>query len=163
MSVTDDPAVSYAARRLGDQWELVLRIAEAVQDRGLELPEISEPAAVDAYIDEHISVARAADLNRQAANIVAEIAPADNIADSLKLGRILEMFGGDAAAGGTSLADLFNGHNSGKHSSRSATAHADATPNALGARVRAQLYGKALSAGPDAVPAELWETITRLA
>lgn len=144
MSVIDtDSAVAYAVRHLGDQWELVLRIAEEVRDRGLELPEISDPVAVDRYIDERISAARSAEVTRQVGNIVAEIAPAQDLADSLRLGRLLEMFTPGAGP-------------------RHASAEPDTAPAALQNRVRAHLYGKALAAGPDAVPKELWDRIVAL-
>ena len=157
MPTTTNDAVSYAARRLGPRWQLVLDIAARVTDRGLELPEISEPDAVDTYIDEHVTVARAAEIRRQTANIVAEIAPPADVTDGLKLGRIAETLGGHRSSAGSTLADLFGG----TAGERDAAEHAG--PTALQHQVRAQLYGKALAVGPEATPAELWEKITALA
>lgn len=157
MPTTANDAVSYAARRLGPHWQLVLDIAARVTDRGLDLPEISEPDAVDTYIDEHVTVARSAEIRRQTANIVAEIAPPADVTDGLKLGRIAEMLSGRGSSGGSTLADLFGGVGG----DRDAAEHAG--PTALQHQVRAQLYGKALAVGPEATPAELWEKITALA
>ena len=163
---TGNDAVAYASRRLGDSWQLVLGIAAGVRDRGLELPEISEPAAIDTYIDEHITVARAAVIAGQASNIVEEIAPAAVLADELNLGALTGILTGAGSSAGASIfGDLLGGladDAEGSRHSRRDDEDSVSVASALQDRVRAQLYGKALAAGPEATPAELWETIVAL-
>lgn len=167
-SSASDLAGDYASRRLGASWALVLGISAGVREHGLILPEIEDPAAVDRYIDEHLAVARLQEVQRQAANITEELTQVGDQPASSPLGALIEALSGQgtqgkAGAAGSSLEDLLGGLGvKGRHHAEP-TGTPSAGPSALTSRVRAGLYAKALAAGQDSVPADLWETLTGLA
>lgn len=167
-SYASDPAGDYAARRLGASWGLVLGVSASVRELGLTLPEIKEPAAVDRYIDEHLAVARLREVQRQASNIAEELTQVGDQPVSSPLGALIEALSGQSEHGGTgtagsSLDDLLGGLGVKVRHPADPTGTPATGPSALTSRVRAGLYAKALAAGRDSVPADLWETLTRLA
>jgi hypothetical protein len=152
---TADAAVTYTARRLSDNWKLALDIAAAITDRGATFPEVSDPDAINTYIDERITAAQAPVVATQARNIADEWRATGNKPGLGAISGLLGALagGGDAGKPGRdSLAGLLGGKDD--------TASG---PAALSSMVTASLYAKALAAGPDAAPAEVWETLTTLA
>lgn len=163
-STAADLAVDHVRRRFGDHWDLALRIADAIDERGLILDTVPDTETIYAYIGDHIvgetAVAR---VKQQTANILKlwNRSKTEQAAAGSTYQAFAKLLGG--TDGRNALAEALQGKASDK---------AEGNPVGLGMSggldqaaemASTEIYARAIAAGPDATPAELWNVIENLA